>query len=201
MRNLRLPATSLLVTLAVGAMPAAGQAEPPPHWYAEGKLVGSEPIPVKGKGGLGLSLSFSEFYGCNIRDRESISNPTGGGAGIGEMLTVSITACESGRMEEICGVGFQAIPQDLPWHSHLVREASNEVVDVIEGAALEIRCKRKKRSLGVFSGMLFGSVTSSKWTLLFSEERNILRKGSEHLYFSGGVVIRGRQGHKKISAA
>jgi hypothetical protein len=202
-----LPGCLLALLLAVAAlvtMPATGRAETSPHWFAEGKLVGSEAIPVKGTGGEMIvgreAYGTNHEYGCLMRETETISNPPGGGPGVGETLAVHFGHCEPVREPGICGSRkFELIPRGLPWHSHLARETPNRVNDVFEGVALEIRCKKSSR--GVFSGTLHAYVENSN--LFFEEsERDALSNGSEHVdFFSLGPTLKGPHGLRKISAA
>jgi hypothetical protein len=199
---------ALLAAAALGAVPAVAAAETGPHWFSQGRLLSGEPISVPGKGEITLSPRIAgdlEFYECGIRDNETISNPPGGGAGTDEMVALKISHCALGREQGFCGFAkLQVIPIGLPWHSQLAFGSSNQVDDVFEGVALELRCKTGRT--GVFSGMLsgvfeegppnFGRGVSG---LNFFSESNRLSDGSEPMYLEGEVKFKGH-GHNAITA-
>jgi hypothetical protein len=202
--------TALLAAAAVVAVPATARAETSPHWFANRKLVGSEGVPVRGKGLILVRRPFNgsayrALYECRrIRDREMISNPPGGGPGIGETVAVQIRGCVAVetqvREPGICGsLKLEVIPQGLPWHLRLARETPNHVSIVFEGVAMEIRCKKSPR--GVFSGALHDFFTEN--SSLFGEEgeRITLANGSERQEFQISEGLTGPTGSKRISVA
>jgi hypothetical protein len=112
------------------------------------------------------------------------------------MVAVKIKGCENSRGEGFCGsLKLRVIRRGLPWRSHLAFGSSNQVDDVIEGVALELRCK-KGANKGIFSGTLTAFFEKSGEPWLNAE----LSNGSESLRLFGIERLKGPPGHRKITA-
>lgn len=178
-------------------------AQAAPHWLAEGKLIGSQTVPVKGRGNLGFRVGINEAD-CAVKESGTITNPPGGGAGIGEMLTFRTASCTNPadpHQPPMCPSGPKSRPEilalGLPWPSHLAAaESPTRIEDVLEGVQLEARCKQGM-SYGVFSGTLVAIVEPGE---LRFEGRGGLPGASGTLFIEGAVPLRGPHGARKISA-
>jgi hypothetical protein len=198
-RRALLVIASVIALLAVGAMPATSRAETGPHWFSEGQLLSGEPFSVRGRGFIEFEPLSPAFYECRIKDSEILSNPPGGGAGTDEIVAVKIQVCSEPRERGFgfCGsLRLQVIPLGLPWHSHLAFGSSNQVNDVFEGVALELRCK-KGADKGIFASTLSGRFEGPNLWL-----SGTLSNGSEPMMGVQGLEgLKGPPGHKKITAA
>jgi hypothetical protein len=190
--------TLAIAALALATLPSAAAAAPP-HWFSEGKLVGSETVPVKTYGKLIFHLTqFGGVVECKVKDSETITNPPTGGPGTDEMLAFRLMGCKSlPGTPPICTTKIEVIALGLPWHTHLAEEPpAPGVRDVFEGVALEFRCK-KGMNYGVFSGRLNPKVGNS--VLEFEGEQ--LSGGFGTVTVTGIDKLHGPAGDKKITAA
>ncbi len=148
--------TPMLLVAASMTFTATAQAEPVFHWFSDGKLITGATVPVKTSGTLTFDMTqFGAMVTCTVKDSETIANPASGGPGIDEMLTFKLTGCSTpvgGAC--ICPGKIEVKALGLPWHSHLAEAPpAPGIRDVLEGVAIEIRCK-KGMSYGIFAGNL-----------------------------------------------
>jgi hypothetical protein len=199
---------SLSAVIAIAALvtnAAVAQAETSPHWFGNGKLIGSETVAVAGRGGIELAGGRTAF--CHAKDSEVITNPPGGGPGTDEVLTFRLSVCRNSEDPEeppFCERGYpQVAALGLPWPGHLTVTSEpkppDQVADVFEGVSLEIRCPRTGTVYGVFSGMLEPVVRENGLAFVGIEEHE-QRLGGESLILRGGLRLKGPHGDRKITA-
>jgi hypothetical protein len=127
----------LLAVAAFAVAPAVAQAQP--HWYSNGKKLGSTKVAVTTHSTpAGLSFdSLGHHSVCTVSDTGHIWNPAGGGAGLGEINTFVLTPCVA--TPPICPAGttLELPATELPWKTHLTGPASR---DVIEGIEIGAQC-------------------------------------------------------------
>jgi hypothetical protein len=97
-------AIAALLTTATAAQGATG-----PHWFGDGKLIGSESVAVTGHGEITLFGSHTAF--CHAKDSEVIANPPGGGPGTDEVLTLRVSACTSSETPRNRSSAKEATPK------------------------------------------------------------------------------------------
>src|SRR5713226_2149364 len=116
---------SALAVLAVASIATltlaiAAPAQAAPHWYGEGKLLAG-PVVVLSQdhsGDLSFHFTPSGPVECIVRARETITNPPGGAAGIGEVTQFKTKRCEEETALGPCSGEYHFNPVGLPWHSH-----------------------------------------------------------------------------------
>jgi hypothetical protein len=191
---------SMFVMAVLAAMPVAAWAGPTPHWFSDGKLIGPEIVTVKTAGTLTFDLTqFGATVTCKVKDEETIANPAAGGPGTDEMTLFKLSACKTpvGAVS-LCKTKMEVIALALPWASHLtVEPPAPGVRDVLEGVALEFRCK-KGMNYGVFSGGLSPKVGNS---VLEFEGGAALSGVFGTVTVSGEDSLKGPAGDKVITAA
>ncbi len=164
----------LLAMIAAFAMPSTAQAEPPRHWYSEGKLIVGQAVPVATSGTLTFDLTqFGVTVTCKVKDSDTITNPPSGAPGTDEMTAFTLSGCKVPKgTVSICKTKIEVIAHGLPWLTHLTSEPPATIRDAIEGIALEFRCKK---------GTVFGTVTGTLSP----------KVGNSVLEFEGGAVLSG----------
>ena len=165
----------LLAVAAFAVMPAVAQAQP--HWYSceassKGKFEDTKctkaappedfewvripagvPVKVTSTSSPTLTLAAAGLtLTCTVKDKGTIENPAGGGAGTDEITEFVNEKCKGCPTEptEIIALG-------LPWHSVLL--AGPPIRDEIKGIKIEIKCGGAK--LDEFFGSLTPSIGSS----------------------------------------
>jgi hypothetical protein len=165
----------VLAIAASAATPVVAQAGPTPHWFSDGKLITNEIVHVKTAGTLTFNLTqFGVMVTCKVKDSETITNPPTGGPGTDEMLTFKLSGCRGAVGGPIlCPTKIEVIAHGLPWPTHLaVEPPAPGIRDVIEGIALEFRCKK---------GTVFGTATGTLNP----------KVGNSVLEFEGGKALSG----------
>jgi len=191
--------TPMLLVAASMTIPAAAQAEPIVHWFSDGKLITGQPVTVKTSGSLTFDLTqFGAMVTCKVKDIETISNPASGGPGVDEMLTFRLSGCSTPvGGTKLCPGKIEVIALGLPWHSHLaVLPPAPGIRDVLEGVAIEIRCKKGKSY--VFAGNLSPQVGFS---VLEFEGGAGLSGEFGTVTVTGKDMLKGPAGDKTITAA
>ncbi len=191
--------TPMLLVAASMTFTAAAQAEPPVHWFSEGKLITGETVPVKTSGTLTFDMTqYGAMVTCKVKDSETITNPASGGPGTDEMLKFKLSGCTTPVVAvSICPGKIEVLALGLPWHSHLAElPPAPGIRDVLEGVALEIRCK-KGMSYGVFSGTLSPKVGLS----VLEFEGGALSGVFGTVTVTGKDTLKGPAGDKTITAA
>lgn len=165
-----------------------------PHWYSEGtRLAEGTPEIVESKGSLTLQ-SASGSLKCNVKDQETIENPTGGSAGVDRMTTFELTKC-AGKSTS-CPPPITFLALGLPWSSKLI--AGSPISDLIEHIKLEVKCAGN--ALGVFEGSLAPATSTIQSVLQFSSASGELHLGPESLSLTGTDHLKGPPGDMKITA-
>ncbi len=116
-----------------------GPAEP--HWYSNGKLIPEgqeEPVATSGTVTIG---SGEQQTSCKVKDKETIVNPKGGGAGTDELTELVLSGCTSKPTPCPAKTKEEVLALNLPWQTHLI--AGPPIRDVIEGVDLQVRCSGK----------------------------------------------------------
>jgi alpha-tubulin suppressor-like RCC1 family protein len=110
-----------------------------PHWYSEGKRTAEgEVVPVATSATLSFDVpGVSAPVKCKVKDRETVTNPVGGGAGVDEVQEFLISGCTT-KSSPCPGSKLELIARALPWLTHLL--PGPPIVDVIERADVEARC-------------------------------------------------------------
>lgn len=145
----------LFAVAAFAVMPAVAQAQP--HWYSNGKIIkaGTKVAVTTHSSPAGLSLeALGRDIVCTVKDKGTIENPVGGGAGVDSITefvntacTPSVPPCETGETVELTA-------GKLPWATLLL--AGPPIRDEIKGIELKLECNKAgvKRVLDIFTGTL-----------------------------------------------
>jgi hypothetical protein len=151
--------------LAVFAVTAATAQAAGPHWTWGPKpteeIPAGKAVPITTEGTLTFTVTTTAAKKplkskCTIVDRELIENPLGGGPGIDEMLSFSITgctgkaACSTGALIAFNAVGF-------PWLSALL--PGTPPIDEIKGVEIQEQCSGA--TLSTYTGTLSPTVNGS----------------------------------------
>jgi len=153
--------------------------EAQPRWYSNGTLIPEGQVePVTSSGELTLQVPGSKLsVTCKVKDKGTIVNPAGGGAGTDETTEVAFSncsgkasPCSSGRTSWCCkkktsspcekGRRIELVPLGGSLRTHLVAVPGQPVRDVIEGVVLEVRCSNGT-VLDTYSGTLTPAVGKS----------------------------------------
>jgi hypothetical protein len=151
----------------------------PPHWYSNGTLIPEGQVePVSSSGELTLQVPGSKLsITCKLKDKATIVNPAGGGAGTDETTEVVFSSCSgkaspcsSGKTSWCCkkktsspceeGSRIELSSPGGPLRTHLVAVPGQPVRDVIEGVVLEVRCSNGT-VLDTYKGTLMPTVGNS----------------------------------------
>jgi hypothetical protein len=161
----------VLAVVAFAAMPAIAQAQP--HWYSNGVKIkaGTKEVPndvqVTTTGTLTLH-ALKRAIECKVKDKGSIWNPAGGGAGEDEITEFVNSECKIVEGAAICTVAteLEVIALNLPWYTILEVIAGEirdriyaEVAGVKKGIEVAIECKGTVED--VFTGMLTPKIGNS----------------------------------------
>jgi hypothetical protein len=140
----------LFAVAAFAVLPAVAQAQL--HYYSNGVIIPqNKPVTVTTKGTLDFSGA-GETFTCKVTDKGTVTNPTGGGAGVDSITefvnkecVIEPPSCAAGEAEELTA-------GKLPWKSVLVAGPR----DQIEGIELKVECNKAgvKTVLDVFTGKL-----------------------------------------------
>jgi hypothetical protein len=157
---------TVLAGAALSASATSAQAEPPHHWFGEGKLIPAGPVSVASAGALTFHLSqLGVAVTCNVTDTEVIANPASGGAGTDRMRQFKLSHCKEAQGQPpLCTApsAIEVIAHALPWASHLeVVPPLPGIRDLINGIALEFRCSKKGKVYGTVTGTLGPKVGAS----------------------------------------
>ena len=144
--------------LAVASAPAAEYA---PHWYENGKLiVGSVRVETRGKMGFEPPSSdpSASFIRChNVIADWTLTNPSTGEAGTGELTMLTADDCRGRPRCSGATVSFGGLPTRAPL------EGKSHVKESLEGMSMGAEC-----STGGFGGeygYLYVEVTRSRMSL------------------------------------
>ena len=116
----------------------------PPHWHSNCcEIKAGEVVPVTTTGHLTFSTDEVGTQ-CKLNDRETITNPVGGGAGTDEITAFELSDCLPIGIATPCVleggvVEINPVPGSLPWKT-VLREHLPFVVDEIQGVALNVEC-------------------------------------------------------------
>ncbi len=150
-----------VTAIAAGAHEDLALAPAEPHWYSDGKLIGSTPEAVQTKGTLTLHvMSGATSVTCKVKDSETVENPVGGGAGTDTMSAFTFSGCKA--TPKLCGKGEKPeVHANPPWSSKLV--AGPPVRDEIAGIELKLVCRQAaaEHVLDVLTGSLTPEVGNS----------------------------------------
>jgi hypothetical protein len=165
-----------------------------PWWYSNGKLLKEGEVePVTTSAALTMR-SGETTTKCKVRDKETIENPIGGGAGTDEMTEYVLSGCAT-KPSPCVGTKEEIVARKLPWHTHLTY--GPPIRDVIEGIELEVKCGGTL--LDTFTGELSPAVGKSK--LEFGAGSGALEDGLKNQgTFTGTDKLTGPPGDEKITA-
>ena len=191
--------------------------EPQPHWYSNGKLIPEgevEPVPTSGE--LTLQVPGSKLsVTCKVKDKGTIVNPPGGGAGTDENTEIVFSSCSgkaspcsSGKTSWCCkkkssspcekGSKIEISSPAGTLRTHLVATHGQPIRDVIEGVVLEVKCSNGT-VLDTYKGTLMPSVGSS--VLQFGAGSGELEEAlGGKATVSGSDKLKGPKGDEKITA-
>ncbi len=188
----------------------------PPHWYSNGTLIPEGQVePVTSSGELTLRVPGSKLtVTCKVKDKGTIVNPAGGGAGTDETTEVVFSSCSgnaspcsSGRTSWCCkkktsspcekGSKIELSSTGGSLRTHLVAAPGQPVRDVIEGIVLEVRCSNGT-VLDTYKGTLMPSVGNS--VLKFDAGSGELEDSSGgKATVSGSDKLKGPKGDERIT--
>lgn len=100
-------------------------------------------------GKLTLTIGTTKIT-CKVLDGGNIWNPTGGGAGLDEILAFTNYECSISPTTE-CTEGLELIAEKLPWSTKLVEGVP--IRDEITGINIRFKCTKPARNL-LFTGTL-----------------------------------------------
>jgi hypothetical protein len=143
----------LFAVAAFAVMPAVAQAQF--HWYSNGKIIkaGTKVAVTTHSAPLGLDFTFlGVTITCTVKDKGTVTNPTGGGAGVDEITEFAYTECTPSVPPCRTGETVEFNPGKLPWKSVLVLGPKDE----IKGIELKLECNKAgvKTVLDTFTGTL-----------------------------------------------
>jgi hypothetical protein len=190
--------------------------EAQPHWYSNGTLIPEGEVePVSSSGELTLQVPGSKLtVSCKVKDKATIVNPAGGGAGTDETTEVVFSSCSgkaspcsSGRTSWCCkkktsspcekGSRIEISSPAGALRTHLVATPGQPVRDVIEGVVLEVRCSNGT-VLDTYKGTLMPSVGNS--VLKFGSGSGELEDSSQgKATVSGNDWLKGPKGDERIT--
>ena len=188
----------------------------PPHWYSNGTLIpGGEVEPVTSSGELTLQVAGSKLsVTCKVKDKGTIVNPAGGGAGTDETTEVvfsdcsgKASPCSSGKTSWCCnkktpspcpkGTSIELSSPGGSLRTHLVWAPGQPVRDVIEGIVLEVRCSNGT-VLDTYKGTLMPTVGNS--VLKFGPGSGELEDpAGGKATLSGSDKLKGPKGDERIT--
>ncbi len=196
---------------------ASPTVEARPHWYSNGMLIPEGQVePVSSSGELTLEVPGSKLsVSCKVKDKATIVNPAGGGAGTDETTEVVFSSCSgkaspcsSGRTSWCCkkkstspcekGARIELSSPGGPLRTHLVATPGQPVRDVIEGVVLEVRCSNGT-VLDTYKGTLMPTIGSS--VLGFGAGSGELEDSSGgKATVTGKDSLKGPKGDERITA-
>ena len=144
------------VVLAVAAATPALAAQP--YWTSNGKILKeaqSESVATSGSLAFTVSskLGPTRTIKCKVTDTEIVENPSGGGAGVDEMTTFSLTGCTTKAVTPCTSAAIIATVGIVPpWSTELFGPAPT-IRDRIKGMEIEFKCSNGK-VLGNYKGEL-----------------------------------------------
>jgi hypothetical protein len=147
----------LLAVAAFAVMPAVAQAQP--HWYSNGvRIAQNKPVTVTTKGTLDFSGA-GETFTCKVTDKGTVTNPTGGGAGVDSITefvnkecVVEPASCAVGETETlVASRGGSPLSATNEWPSTLL--AGPPIRDEIREIELKVECN------GVIKDVFTGKLT------------------------------------------
>jgi hypothetical protein len=199
---------ALAAALLAPALALAAPAQAAPHWYGGGKLiVGSASVISKDKiGSLVFHFATGGSVSCAVRARETVTDPSGGGAGTDEVTQFKTKMCLE-QTAGPCTREYHFNPVGLPWHSQLAEEPPKPGIrDVITGVSIEVTCSKEGakggkggESLGIYRGTLNAKVGAS--ALEFEGAEGLTGGASGPLTVTGNHFLKGKGKAKAITAA
>jgi hypothetical protein len=132
---------------------------------------------------------------CHKKDKENITNPLGGGAGVDEVTEWELFLCHGyGPGKANYCPKAEVISHNLPWPTHLIY--APPIRDVIENVFWEVRCK------GLFAFDLTGTLMPSIGNSVdqFGEGSGLLEEPVSKLRVPviGTEMLKGPEGDEKI---
>jgi hypothetical protein len=171
------------------------------HWYSNGRII-TEGLaePVSTKGSLTFLYVASAPKGesaikCKVKDKETIENPMGGGAGVDKLTEFALSACKAKPSPCSKGAKTEIVPRKLPWATHLI--AGPPIRDVLERIEVEVKCGGMP--LATFTGSLVPTIGSS--VLEFGGASGELKgPGGSKVTVTGTDKLKGPKGDTKVTA-
>ena len=132
------------------------------QWHGEGQVFAEgSPQTVTSKATLVLHLANRTTVTCKLKDKETVENPNGGGAGVDHTTEFALTGCKASPTACAKGEKLSVVPGGLPWASELV--IGPPIRDDLSGVELKVECTAKgvKKSFDVLTGSLTPEVGDS----------------------------------------
>jgi hypothetical protein len=170
--------TSVLATAAFAVAPAIAQAAPA-HWFENGtQIAEGTKVSITTKGSIRFKFGTNAVK-CKVADEETIENPTGGGAGVDSITSITFSACLSKTLcKEL--VLPEITAEKTPWASTLLEGTPPK--DEISGITLTLKCGAETIESGL-TGTLTGAI-------------NVTKSGAGLIVFpkTGAGVLKGEKG-------
>jgi hypothetical protein len=196
----------LFAVAAFVVAPAVAQAEP--HWYANGVIIKeAEPVPVAVTGVINLTVKEegkAEYtVKCKVAGKDTVVNPTGGGAGTDEFSEYTLSSCSVPPKVSPCAAGsaLTVTSTTFPWASKLAPGAGKLNLDDIAVNGVEFKCGTTV--LHTYAGTLTPRVVTSAKTgggvLAFGLGAGELTSGTAKATPKGAQLLTGPAGKEKIT--
>jgi len=191
----------LLAIAAFAVAPAVAQAEP--HWYSNGTIIKEgEVVSTTSAGTITFTVKeeAKEYkVKCKVADKETITNPTGGGGGTDQVTEFALTGCAVTKKANPCPVGnaVEVLSGGLPWATHLVPGVGKRILDDVEVTALEIKCGGTL--LHSFAGTLTPKI--GKGVIQFGTGSGELKSGTFTATAKGAQTLKGSTAAEVITVA
>ena len=146
------------ISLAIGPVPSTEA----PYWYSDETLIGEgTPEPVKTSGSITLNLSAKVSVTCKVKDKESIENPVGGGAGVDSITEFTLPKCTPTGTVCPTHQKLKVVASGLPWATELL--ATSPVRDEIKNFELKLECVKgsSRTVVDVLTGTIHPDVGNS----------------------------------------
>ena len=150
----------LFAVAAFAVLPAVAQAQP--HWYSNGKIIkAGTKVAVtthSSPGGLDFK-AVGETITCTVKDKGTITNPTGGGAGVDEITEFENTKCVAEPSSCAAGETETLTAGNLPWPSVLSGPPGGPFKDTISKIEIKVECSTKG-VIDTFTGQLTPTIVN-----------------------------------------
>jgi FG-GAP repeat len=170
------------------------------QWHGEGQVFAEgTPQTVTSKATLVLHLANRTTVTCKLKDKETVENPNGGGAGVDHTTEFALSGCKASPAACEKGEKLSVVPGGLPWASELV--IGPPIRDELSGVELKVECTRKgvKKSFDVLTGSLAPEVGDSVFEFA-SGSGELAESLGGKATITGQDKLKGPKKHKVITA-